>query len=155
MSVDRSRFSVFLVTCFVCVRIVGIVFVGVRVCLTTVIVIVIIAGINCVVLDLVLLLFELMALLSVLAFCSGGNLTWVFLDFVLSLVVSQNFSTAHLELPSFSILIPFQGVTQSVEMPFSECVSVIDFFRLRSILAFMNCSMITIAATPNASFAVF
>ena len=39
--------------------------------------------------------------------------------------------------------------------PFSKWAWFIDFFRCGGILAYMNCSMITWAATPNAYFANF
>ena len=38
---------------------------------------------------------------------------------------------------------------------FSKCASLINFFRWGGILAYMNCSMIVWATTPNASFGSF
>ena len=62
--IHRSGFSVFLILCIVCVGIVGNLIVGVRIYLTTVIVVVVFAGTFRVVLGLVFLSFELTALVS-------------------------------------------------------------------------------------------
>ena len=62
--VDRSVFSVFLIFYIVCVGIVDDLFVGVRIYLTTLIVVVV-AGTNQVVLGLVFLSFVLVALVSI------------------------------------------------------------------------------------------
>ena len=63
--VDTSKFSVFLIVCIDCVGVVGNLIVGVRVCLATVIAVVVIAGTICVVLGRVFLSFELTAMVSV------------------------------------------------------------------------------------------
>ena len=79
-----------------------------------------------------------------------------FQDLILWKVASQCSFAFHLVLPNCSTLTQFQGVTQS----FNGCVSpsapgFTDFSRCGDILAFMKCSMIVWAATPNISFADF
>ena len=114
--VDKSMSSVFLIICIACVDIVGSFIVGVRVCLTTTVITVVIVSTFRVIWGLVFFSFELMAQDSIVTwvFCSGGKLVGAFLSFVAWLVASQFSFAVHLGLPNHSVLTPFQDSTQSV-----------------------------------------
>ena len=82
--IDKSSFFVISVICIVPVGIVGNLIVGARVCLATVFVVAVIAGTIFVALGLVLPLFELMALVSVVAWLFELVTSWF--GFFLSLL---------------------------------------------------------------------
>ena len=81
--VDRSRFSAFLVICIDCDGFIGNLFVGVRICLTTVFVVVVFAGTLCVVLASVFLSLELRGLLSIVTWFFAVVANWFVFFWVL------------------------------------------------------------------------
>ena len=104
--VERSRFLVFLVVCFHRIGVVRKFFVGVRVCMT-IFFVVVTDGTTGVVLDLVFLLFELTALVSIVtwffeAVASWFGFVWVFLCGLLRhshyLQITWSFQTIQFEL---------------------------------------------------------
>ena len=101
--------------------------VGVRICLTTIVIVVITSTIR-VNLSLVFFSFEVTALPSIVTWLFSVVAGWFgfFLGFVVWLVASQYLSAFHLVLSSHSIPIPFQDVTQSVHMYHS--VRLVDWF---------------------------
>ena len=81
--VDWSTFSVFLIFCVVCVGFVGSFIVGVRVCLTTTVIVVIIAGTFRFNPGVVFFLFELTALVSIVTWFFAIVASWFGLSGVL------------------------------------------------------------------------
>ena len=81
--VDRSEFSVFLILCIVCGGIVENLIVGVRINLTSVIIVVVVAGAIRVVLGLVFVSFELTTLASIVTGLSEVVANWFGLFWVL------------------------------------------------------------------------
>ena len=115
--VDRSWFPVFLVVSIDCVGIFRNFIVGVRVCLTPIIVV---AGTIPVVLGLVSLSFELTALVSIMTWPFAVVATWFRFFWVLVYVLLRHtLSAAHMELSNHSVPTPFRDVTQS----FHKCYS--------------------------------
>ena len=111
--VYRFWFSVISVTCIVCVVFVGNHTVGVRVCLTTVV----IAGTIHIIFGLVLISFELMALVLLLTWLFTVVTSWFgFSGFGCVGCCAQYLSAAHLELPNHSVPTLFPDVAQSVHM---------------------------------------
>ena len=149
--VDRSRSSVFFTTFIVCVGIVG-----VRVCLTTIIVVVIVTTIR-VISGLVFFSCELTALVSIVTWLFAVVASWFGLFWVLLcglmphscyMLFIWGFQTIQ-----FQLLYRCDAICSYV--PFSKCAWLIDFFKWGGILAYMKCSMIAWAGTPNASFPSF
>ena len=129
---------------------------GVRVCLTTVVVIVV-GGTNCVVLALVFLSFELTTLISIVAWLFAvvtiflGYLRFGFLACCVTVII---WSSSGDSVPATSNAI-LSCETICSYVPFSKCTWISNFFKWGGILATMNCSRIAWASTPNAYFASF
>ena len=144
--VDRCRFRVTSVICFVCIGIIGNLTVGVRVCLTTDIVVVDLVIVVLVVLCLIFLSFDLTALVAVVSWLFAVVASW-FGFFCVSLCGLLRHSI-YLQL-----FWSFQTMWQKLFLYAILQMRLVHwFFMWGGILACINCSVFTWAATPNAFF---
>ena len=149
--VDESRSSVFLITCTDCVGFVRNFIVGFWVCLTTIIYFVF-AGTIHVVLVFACLPFVLTALVSIVTWLFQWWFFWVLLCVLLRHSVYLQF------IWGFRIIqfkLTFKMWHNLFICAILQMRLVDWFYRWGGFLAYMNCSMITWAATPNASIASF
>ena len=140
---DSSWFSVISVFCFVFVDIVGSLVIGNRVCLTTVVVI-IVARTTCVVLGLIFVSFELLVLISVMTWLfalvtSQFGFFWILLCGLLPHSNHLQFIWS-LQTNQFQLLSRCETICSYVS--FSELARVFELFRWGGTLAYTNCSMI-------------
>ena len=149
--VDRSRFSVISVIRIVWVDIVGNLIVGVRVYLTSVIVVVVIAGTIPVVFGLVFLSFGLTSLVSVVSWFFQWWHTGLRFSGLccVACCVTVFICSSSGDFQPFSSNSFSSCDTIIWYVPISKCAWLIGFFKWGSILAYMIYSLIAWATTPN------
>ena len=154
--VHRFRSSLFLIICVVCIDIVGNLFVGVRICFTTVIVAVVDGAIR-VLLGFVFLLFKLTALVSTVTWLSAlVTSRFGFFSVLLCGLLRHSFicNSSGASKPFSSNSFSRCDTTCSYAL-FFKCAWLFHFFRWAGILAYMKCSIIAWAVSPKAIFASF